>query len=109
MLNENFRDMLCALNEASVEYLLVGAFSTPDIVFQIGVPPQRIDILTSISGVEFEHAWNSRLVVKIDGMSVPVLGLNDLLTNKLSTGREKDLADIPTIKRLREKESTDRN
>lgn len=147
MLNENFRDMLCALNDASVEYLLVGAyalaahgspratgdidfwvradvdnakrvwsalvkfgaplsriavedFSTADIVFQIGVPPQRIDILTSISGVEFAQAWNSRLIVKIDGMSVPVLGLNDLLTNKLSTGREKDLADIPTIKRL---------
>jgi hypothetical protein len=147
MLNENFRDMLFALNDASVEYLLVGAyalaahgspratgdidfwvradvdnakriwtalmkfgaplsrialedFATPDIVFQIGVPPQRIDILTSISGVEFSQAWNSRLVVEIDGMSVPVLGLNDLLTNKLSTGREKDLADIPTIKRL---------
>ncbi len=88
MLNENFRDMLCALNDASVEYLLVA------------LTPQRIDILTSISGVEFAQAWNSRLLVKIDGMSVPVLGLHDLLTNKLSTGREKDLADIPTIKRL---------
>ncbi len=147
MLNENFRDMLLALNDADVEYLLVGAyalaahgspratgdidfwvradaenakrvwsalvsfgaptsqitiddFSTPDIVFQIGVPPQRIDILTSISGVDFADAWDSRLVVELDGMSVPVLSLKDLLLNKSSSGRDKDKADIPTIERL---------
>ena len=139
--------MLLALNDAGVEYLLVGAyalaahgspratgdidfwvradienskrvwsalisfgaptseitvddFATVDVVFQIGLPPERIDILTSISGVNFADAWTCRLVVEIDGMSVPVLGLKDLLVNKSSSGREKDNADIPTIKRL---------
>lgn len=109
MLNENFRDMLLALNDANVEFLLVGAptyqvtvddFATPGIVFQIGVPPQRIDILTTISGVQFEEAWKNRLTVEIEGIKIAVLGLQDLLLNKQSTGREKDAADIPLIKRL---------
>jgi len=125
MLNENFRDMLLALNDARVEYLIVGAyalaahgspratgdidiwvrpdpenaervwsalvrfgapidqitvddFAAPGIVFQIGLPPERIDVLTMISGVDFHQAWNSRMVVEIDGMSVPVLGLREL-------------------------------
>ena len=77
MLNENFRDMLLALNDACVEFLLVGAY-----VFQIGVPPQRIDILTTISGVQFEEAWKNRLTVEIEGITVAVLGLQDLLLNK---------------------------
>ncbi len=85
---------------APTSEITVGDLSTPDVVFQIGLPSQRIDILTSISGVEFADAWNSRMVVEIDGISVPVLGLKDLLINKLSSGREKDLVDLPTIKRL---------
>jgi predicted nucleotidyltransferase len=147
MLNENFREMLFALNDARVDYILVGAyalaahgspratgdidflvrpdvenatrvwnalvsfgaptseisvedFSTPDIVLQIGVPPQRIDILTSISGVSFEDAWKSRIHVEIDGIQVPVIGLKELFINKSSSGREKDEADLPTIRRL---------
>lgn len=87
---------------APTTQLDIGDFTTPEIAFQIGLPPQRIDILTSISGVEFADAWNCRMVVEIDGMSVPVLGLKDLLINKSSSGREKDLSDIPTIKRLLE-------
>ncbi len=75
-------------------------FATPDIVYQIGVPPQRIDILTSITGVDFTAAWDSRLKVEIDGMQVSILGLRDLLVNKSSTGRDKDQADLPTIRRL---------
>lgn len=85
---------------APTSQITVEDFATPDIVFQIGVPPQRIDILTSISGVEFAMAWKNRLVVELDGLTVSVLGLNDLLINKSSSGREKDNADIPTIKRL---------
>jgi len=76
MLNENFIDMLLALDDG------------------------RVDYLTMISGVDFHKGWNSRMVVEIDGMSVWILGLRELLINKSSTGREKDEADIPTIKRL---------
>ena len=85
---------------APTSQISVDDFSTPDIVFQVGLPPQRIDILTSISGVDFPDAWKSRLIVEIEGMSVPVLSLKDLPLNKSSSGRDKDKADIPAIKRL---------
>jgi hypothetical protein len=85
---------------ASTSQITVADFSAADIVYQIGLPPQRIDILTSIAGVEFSEAWESRLVVEVDGTTVPVLSLKDLLTNKTSSGREKDAVDIPVIKRL---------
>ncbi|MEO8268113.1 MAG: nucleotidyltransferase [Aureliella sp.] len=85
---------------APTSQITIDDFSTPGIVFQIGLPPQRIDILTSISGVDFPDAWDSRLEVEIEGMSVPVLSLKDLLVNKSSSGRDKDKADIPTIERL---------
>ena len=66
---------------------------TPDVVFQIGVPPNRIDILTSISGVEFAEAWQHRSQTIVDGLPVSVLGRGQLLKNKRATGRPKDLAD----------------
>ncbi|MEI8211539.1 MAG: DUF6036 family nucleotidyltransferase [Planctomycetota bacterium] len=85
---------------APVSQLRIEDFCTDNVVYQIGVPPQRIDILTSITGVEFSDAWQSRIVLEIDGISVPVLGLRDLMTNKLASGRDKDLADIPVLKKL---------
>lgn len=69
-------------------------FTSLDRVVQLGYPPYRIDIITSISGVEFESAWANRLVVDVDGMQVPFIGRDDLLTNKRATGRPKDLLDV---------------
>ena len=67
---------------------------TPDVVFQIGIAPNRIDLLTSITGVAFEEAWPHRVQVTIDGLQVPVLGREQLLKNKRAIGRPKDLADV---------------
>ena len=67
--------------------------AVPDNVFQMGVAPCRIDILTSISGVDFDEVWRDRIVVKIDERPVPVIGRAALLANKRATGRPKDLAD----------------
>ena len=72
-------------------------FTTLDRVVQLGYPPYRIDIITSISGVEFENAWANRLVVDVDGMQVPFIGRDDLLTNKRATGRPKDLLDVERL------------
>lgn len=141
MLNNNFRDMLNALNDSGAEYLVVGAYAlatygparatgdmdiwvrptpenadrvwaaleafgaprrnltrqdlhTPDNVFQIGVAPNRIDILTSISGVEFDEAWKHRKKTRLNGISVLVIGREQLLQNKRAVGRPKDLADV---------------
>jgi hypothetical protein len=76
-------------------------FCTPDVVFQIGVEPNRIDILTSITGVEFEEAWQHRKLTPIGGMTVSILGREQLLTNKLACGRPKDLADVAWLERTR--------
>ncbi len=73
---------------------------TPDTVYQIGLPPQRIDILTSVSGVDFEIAWANRLVINVDNLNVAVIGLKQLYENKLASGREKDLLDAKTLKKL---------
>ena len=74
-------------------------FTTLDRVVQLGYPPYRIDIITSISGVEFDSAWANRLVVDVDGLQVPFIGRDDLLTNKRATGRPKDLLDVKYLTR----------
>lgn len=61
---------------------------------QLGYPPYRIDIITSVSGVEFDNAWAKRLMVNVYGLQVPFIGRDDLLTNKRATGRPKDLLDL---------------
>jgi len=66
----------------------------PGLVFQIGVVPRRIDILTEISGVAFDDAWDRRLEAVVEGRRLPILGRDDLLANKRATGRAKDLGDI---------------
>ena len=66
----------------------------PDVVAQLGLPPNRIDILTGISGLTFEHAWANRIEQSVEGVRVPVLGLTDLLANKRASGRDKDRADV---------------
>lgn len=75
-------------------------FATPEIVYQVGVPPQRIDILTSISGVEFDDAWTDRMIVPVDGLSVPVIGLGQLYANKLASDLAKDQHDATILKEL---------
>jgi len=69
-------------------------FAVPDLVYQMGVPPYRIDILTSIDGVEFEGAWSRRFEHRIDGLLVPVIGREDLIANKRASARPKDLVDV---------------
>lgn len=69
----------------------------PDTVFQIGLPPSRIDLLSGISGVTFDEAWPHRLMVTIGSLQVPVLGRDDFIANKQATGRSKDLSDLTLL------------
>ena len=85
---------------APLSRVIAADFRTPDTVYQIGLPPQRIDILTSVTGIDFDAAWANRLVVSVDGLSVAVIGLTQLYENKLASGREKDLLDAKTLKKL---------
>lgn len=142
--NPDFKDILSALNDAKVEYLVVGAYAVaahgvpratgdldiwiranrknasqlvralkhfgapmhqieesdfvvPSLVFQIGVPPGRIDILTEVTGLKFESAWENKVSLSIEGIQFFVIGKADLVTNKRAVGRPKDLADIAEL------------
>jgi len=74
-------------------------FETPDTVFQIGVSPRRIDILTTIEGVQFADAWPDRVEIEVEGVPVFVIGREHFIQNKQALGRSQDLADV---ERLRE-------
>ena len=70
---------------------------TPDVAFQSGLPPARIDLLTSISGVTFEDGWATRITVPIGELLVPVIGRAQLIQNKRVAGRPRDLADLADL------------
>ncbi|MDH3208372.1 MAG: hypothetical protein OEO79_17355 [Gemmatimonadota bacterium] len=73
-------------------------FVRPDTVVQIGLPPNRIDLLTTITGVStFDVAWAERVDSELDGHLIPFLGRETLIANKRATGRLKDLADIEAL------------
>ena len=149
MLNKDYRDMLQALADEKVRFLLVGAyalaahgypratldidlwvmpspanaetvlravkrfgaplhdvtasdFQKEDTVFQIGIAPRRIDIITGASGLTFEEAFARSIEVTIDGIPVHVLSLDDLIRNKRASGRTKDLADAEVLESFRQ-------
>jgi hypothetical protein len=72
--------------------------SGPDFVLQIGVAPVRIDVMTSITGVDFEEAWQARLHATFDGQPVGVLSRKHLIQNKTATGRAQDIADVEWLR-----------
>ena len=146
ILHDDFKDLLVALQEAGVRFLIVGAhalavhgvpratgdldvFVSPDpenaarlmhaleefgaplashgvsqqdfekqgTVYQMGLPPRRIDLMTSISGVDFDEAETSAAETEIEGIKLPILGREELLKNKLAAGRPKDLLDAKLL------------
>ncbi len=68
--------------------------TTAGIVFQIGLAPRRIDILTSIDGVEFDEAKSQCKIVEIEGVKIPIISRNHLIQNKKATNRLQDVADV---------------
>jgi predicted nucleotidyltransferase len=148
MLNEDYRDMLHALSDEKVKFLLVGAYAlaaygylraTMDIdiwvmpshqnadavlralrrfgaplhnltkedlqkegtIFQIGVAPRRIDIITAASGLQFDETYRRSLSVNIEGIEVHIPAIDDLICNKRAVGRTKDLADAEELESLK--------
>jgi len=70
---------------------------TPGMVVQIGQPPRRIDLLTDLSGLDFDEAWSNRTMHSFGPREVPFLGREDLIRNKRASGRPKDLADLDVL------------
>ena len=79
--------------------LSVDDFNRADVVVQLGDPPHRIDVMTSIDGVEFDAAWPGRMLVEVDGMVIPFIGRDDLIANKRAAGRPQDVADVTRLTR----------
>ena len=74
----------------------------PGEIFQIGVEPNRIDILQGISAVQFDEAWVRRVPFEVEaGVTAPFLSLDDLLTNKLESGRLRDMADVDHLNKMK--------
>ena len=75
-------------------------FAQPGMIYQIGLPPRRIDVLTEISGVTFEEARASSVTVQVDGRSVGIIGRAMLLKNKEAAGRPQDIADVARLRQI---------
>ncbi|MFN8060428.1 MAG: hypothetical protein U0Q12_14840 [Vicinamibacterales bacterium] len=71
--------------------------STDGTIYQVGVPPNRVDVITTAHGVAFEDAWRDRTVVDIDGLRVPIIGRAHLVLNKRTVGRPQDLLDADLL------------
>lgn len=96
---DNAARVVSALNEfgfASFK-LKPEDFSRPGRILQMGYPPRRIDLMTSIEAVTFDTAYPKRLAVELDGLPVNFIGLEDLKLNKKAAGRPKDLIDYDEL------------
>lgn len=96
---ENAERLLRALDEFGMGSLgLTEAdFLEHDVVVQLGYEPNRIDLLTGLTGVEFAEAYPRRIVVRLGDVDVPFLGRDDLIANKRALGRARDLADVEDL------------
>jgi hypothetical protein len=84
--------------------LAVTDLAVEGTIFQLGIAPNRIDILTSIDGVRFDDAWSRRVPSTYGGVPIHVLSIEDLLANKRKVGRPQDLLDVENLeRRLRER------
>ena len=89
LLTADFKEFLSVLNANRVD--------DPLNIVRFGVPPFRIEVMTSIDGVEFEPCCARALSCDLDGLTVPVISLADLKVNKRAAGRHKDLADLDNL------------
>jgi len=71
----------------------------PGTIFQIGVAPIRIDVITSVDGLDFENAWSARIQAPFADQVVPILSRDDLIRNKRAAAREQDLLDVKWLER----------
>lgn len=98
---ENSKKVYNSLAEfgAPLEQINTETFIEKGIIFQIGVAPRRIDILTFIDGVEFDRAYKDKENIEIEGIATPFLSKENIIKNKEATGREKDKIDLKYLKK----------
>ena len=96
---ENAAKVVSALEQFGAPTAQVSAadFSRPGIVFQMGLPPLRIDVLTELSGLTFSEAWSTRTRAAFGPVLADVIGREAFIKNKRATGRARDLGDIESL------------
>jgi hypothetical protein len=97
--NTNAANLLNALKDFGFSSLQLTPedFLKPDQVVQLGFPPNRIDLMTSPKGVEFDTCFASRDEIEIEGVTINLIDLKHLKINKKATGRHQDLADLENL------------
>jgi len=102
--DQNIDNVLGALEDFGVPFELDKKdLQKKDNVIQIGIAPNRIDILTDIDGVDFEEAWQNKKIKQIEDININFLDLKDLIKNKSSTQRAKDQLDLLELTKLLKK------
>ncbi|MBU1122303.1 MAG: hypothetical protein KKF54_06390 [Candidatus Omnitrophica bacterium] len=98
---ENSKKVYNSLAEfgAPLKQINTETFIKKGIIFQIGVVPRRIDILTFIDGVKFDKAYKDKENIKIEGLTIPFLSKENIIKNKKATGREKDKLDVKYLRK----------
>ncbi len=98
---ENSLKVIEALRSFGAPLMDVGAedLAKPSLIFQIGVAPNRVDLMTSIDGVDFLEAWPEREMTRYGDQELPVIGRAHLIRNKRATGRPQDLIDVEILER----------
>ncbi len=146
--NSDFRDLFQCLNDASVRYLVVGAYAViyyseprftkdldiwveaskenapkvwqalasfgapldkitiedlnnPEMIYQVGIEPNRFDILMGVSGITFSEAWEKRVVSSYEDQTINILGFDELINSKKAAGRPQDLLDVQNLLALK--------
>lgn len=99
MSSENSKKTVAALHEffGPMPEIREENFLSADRMSQFGIEPMRVDILNSISGVDFADAYDRKIEINYSGLRIPFLSLTDLRANKLAAGRHKDLADLENL------------
>ena len=98
---KNAINIFNALDEFGVPFKIEpDDFLAPNSVLQIGIEPNRIDILTDVDGLIFEKAWNNKLAVEFDDIKAFSLEINDIIKNKEASNRPKDRLDLVQLKEL---------
>lgn len=97
---ENAKKMIKVLNDFGFSSfgLTEADFIKSGNVIQMGYPPFRIDVLTTVDGVEFENCYQNKIIVQHDEITLNVIGINDLKINKQASGRLKDIDDLENLK-----------
>jgi hypothetical protein len=96
---ENIQRVVAVLNDFGFKFLdlQIDDFMPPQLGVHLGHPPGRVDIMSMVSGVDFDEAWPHRVTATIDGITLPMIGRKELIKNKRASGRPKDDLDAMNL------------